>query len=121
MKYFSPQLLDGSVTEVKLADLAVATAKLAVGAVTRSRVATSTGSQAGTIASQGRVGVVLNAWSFFPDIEADKDSNITRNTVMLADFKVVPSASDAVPEFELFNEDTVDSRDYSVAWRYIIG
>lgn len=121
MKYFSPQLLDGSVTEAKIADGAVVTAKLADAAVVQEKIKTLSASQSGTIAIQGKVTITLVPYNFFPDIEADVDPNITRDTEMLANFKATPAAMQDFPQFDLHSEDTGDTRDYSVAWRAIEG
>ena len=109
MKYFSPNILDGSVTEAKLAD----------DAVTRSKLNLLNTSQAGNIGIQSRVRVVFTSSPFFPDIEGDQSAVVTLNMTMVADFVASPSAAANFPAFELLNEDTGSTRDYDVAWEYI--
>ena len=111
MRYFSPAILDGSVT----------TAKLAIGAVTRIRLNTAVGGASGTIGIQGKVTVPVNRAAFFPDIEADMAASATLDTQMLANFKAVPAATGSVPQFDLRNEDTGFTRDYDVEWEFISG
>ena len=119
MKYFSPGLLDGSVTTAKLADNAVNSAKIGQGGVRSLDIATVDSSQSGTIAIQGKVAVVLNPYTLWADIEADMPASATLDVQMLANFKAVPAAAADSPIFDLRNEDTGFTRAYDVAWRHI--
>lgn len=109
MKYFSPAILDGSVT----------TAKLASSAVTRAKIKDGISSQSGSIPTQGKVTVSLDAWAFFPELEADMPVSATLDVQVLPKFKAVPAGSVNFPEFDLRNEDTGSARNYDVDWRFI--
>ncbi len=111
MKYFSPSILDGSVTM----------AKLAVGAVSRIKINTATASQGGSIGIQSKVTVDVNRAAFFMDSEGDVPASVTLNMTMLANFKAVPAATSGAPKFDLLNEDTGAARNYDVAWEFISG
>ncbi len=102
MKYFSPHLLDGSVTS----------AKLALGAVTRSRLSTNTSSQAGNISGPGVVLVIPSAYAFWPDIESKQ---ILIGSIT-PDNTPAPAAQDTAPKFKIWNKDAI-LQPYSVAWR----
>lgn len=137
MKYFSPSVLDGSITTAKLADDAVTSAKIANGAVTQlkmalnavgsaqiaagavvtSKLSTVTDSQAGTIAGSGEVVISVGSYNFFPDIEA---AEVADEQPLLAMNLATPSASADSPQFRIQNS-VGPGRLYSVAWRRVSG
>ena len=136
MKYFSPNILDGSVTTAKLADGAVTLAKMGIAsvntpqyvdfsvtnaklrfdAVTSGKIVTTESSQGGSLGAGASVNVSLSAFSFFPDLEANQI------TADLFDFRPIDTATPAAdadaPEFELTNTGGL-ARNYDVAWRHI--
>ena len=135
MKYFSPAVLDGSVTTAKLADNAVTLPKMADNSVStaeiitntivradlagaiiaQNKVLSSTSSQSGSITGNGKVVVTLSSHTFFPDIEAASTSD---EQPVLAVGIAAPAASADAPEFQIDNTN-IAARDYSVAWRHI--
>ena len=121
MRYFSPAILDGSVTTAKLADLAVTTAKLAPFAVVTDKLSSATVFQAGSIPLRSKVTIALSGYDFFPDIEADMSGAGGVDVTMLARFRAVPNALVGQPDFDLFNESAGSAHDYDVAWRRLLG
>lgn len=140
MRYFSPSVLDGSITTAKLADDAVTSLKIANGAVTTlklslsaveaaqiapgavgtTKLTTITDSQSGSIAATDRVDISLSAYAFFPDIEID-NSGAPDSTGGLQAVHRVPAVGSAdSPQFQLENTDNA-TRNYSVAWRRVSG
>ncbi len=109
MRYFSPSILDGSVT----------TAKLANDAVTQAKINTTMSSQSGNIGIQSKVLVALDTFSFFCDTEADMPVSATLDVDMVANFIAVPAANAFFPRFDLRNMDTGSTRDYEVAWHHV--
>lgn len=114
MKYFSPNILDGSVTTAKLANLAVTEAKLALNAVTRLRIDTSITSQGGTIAASGSVGIAMDPYTFFSDIEVEG----ALNTRIVPDPIAVPNANADQPVF-VINNLTGVALLYDTEWRHV--
>ena len=114
MKYFSPNILDGSVTSAKLATFAVTNVKLAPFNITLSKLSTALVSQGGTIPSSGSVLVALSDFSFFMDAETVDALNMRYTPAVAA----VPSASGSAPEFNIKNNAAV-ARLYDVEWRVI--
>lgn len=114
MKYFSPNILDGSVTTAKIANLAVTEAKLASNSITRLKINTTVTSQGGSISGGGLVVVSLSPYTFFADIEAE---NVTSGR--LGPFtKAVPNGSADQPQFQVHNPDG-PARNYDVEWRNV--
>lgn len=109
MRYFSPFLLDGSVT----------TAKMAVDAVTRSKIDTATGSQSGSIPIQDLVTVAVAGYAFLAGIESDIADSLTLDVQVVATRDPTPSVNPDTPSFDLRNESTSSAYAYAVAWRYI--
>ena len=103
MKYFSPQILDGSVTKVKVAD----------GAVGRAKLDTAIGGQAGSIEGGQKVTVAMNPYSFAVDI-ATENVQLT----LIGDVQVGPLAFPDTPEFGVRNPTGLDYL-YAAAWRYV--
>ena len=114
MKYFSPNILDGSVTTAKLADLAVTAAKLAAFAVTTIKMGTSITSQSGTIGISASVIIALNNFTFLMDTEVEGGENTRMIPVQIA----VPSASASAPEYVIKNLTGVALL-YDVEWRFV--
>lgn len=91
MKYFSPSILDGSVTTATLADGAVTEAKMAMGSVgnaqlvggavtgnklaanviTQVKISTSETSLSGSIPSNGSIDLVLAPYTFWPMLHVE--------------------------------------------------
>ncbi len=114
MRYFSPNILDGSVTRAKLGLLAVGSPQLGALAVGRGKLDTATGSQGGSIPAVSTVNVSLHAYSFFPDTESNQGTTHRLNP----DDAAVPAANADTPVYRIQNDD-VGARNYSVAWRYV--
>lgn len=109
MKYFSPSLLDGSVTS----------AKLAMGAVTRAKLSTDTNSQAGAIGTEDLVTIVLDPYSLAPGIEANASGGKSKDVVVVATRDVSPGPDPLAPTFDLRNLSTSGAASYAVAWLHI--
>ena len=109
MKYFSPSLLDGSVTTAKLADAAV----------TRPKLSTSTHSQAGVISTGVVATVTLYSYTFFPGIEGNAVSPQTKDVQMIATRNATPDPNPMAPTFDLRNRSTTGAVNYAVAWLYV--
>ena len=114
MKYFSPNILDGSVTTAKIADLAVTGPKIAAFAITTTKIFQVTTSQSGTIAVSGSVIVALDDFNFMMDTEVEGGLNVRFTPVQIA----VPDARADLPEFTL-NNLTGLALLYDVAWRHV--
>ena len=122
MKYFSPNILDGSVTTVKLADGAVTDPKIASGAVgTRAilgsaveqgELNTTVVSTSGTINSITVLGITLIPYAFWPMIH-DQDATDVR----VSGHEVDGVSADA-PRFALYNSAGVP-RTYDIDYRYV--
>lgn len=91
MKYFSPAILDGSVTTVKLADNAVTLPKMADdsvntdeligGAVNRGRIAAAITSLAGSIPLLSSVDLLVNAYAFWPMLHGESSIRVGGHSV----------------------------------------
>lgn len=114
MKYFSPNILDGSVTTAKIADLAVTSAKLGSGSVLRTKIQAAVSSQSGTIPSSSSVLVSLSPYNFFMDTEM-VDGLSGRFTCAVSG---TPSASADAPQFNINNLIAL-AKLYSVEWRNV--
>lgn len=114
MKYFSPNILDGSVTTAKIADFAVTTAKLATAAVTRLKINTLVTSQSGTIAASSNVVIAMSALTFFLDTEVEGGLNTRLVPAQIA----VPAANADQPQF-IINNLTGLGLLYDVEWRHV--
>lgn len=101
--YFSPQILDGSVTTVKVAD----------GAVSYPKLDTSTATQAGTIVGGTEVVIAMASYSFAPAIVAENPQ-----VAVISNVQPVPDAHPDFPTFGLRNPTGIDYL-YSTAWRYV--
>ncbi len=132
VKYWSPSLLDGSVTTAKLADNAVTTPKLAIAAVDTSQLAlqsvdwpriklgnvrqdrmdTTAVSSSGNISASTTASLVLLPYCFWPMIHVQA-TTFVRMTGHITD---APGADN--PRFGLRNDDSV-SRTYDMDYRYI--
>lgn len=133
MKYFSPGLLDGSVTTakladgsvttLKLADLAVATAKIDNNAVTlakisngqvnRDKLRTQATELAGTITTKTFVDLILTRDCFFPMIHVSDPE-----FVHVAGHSVDGSTSNN-PRISLYN-DAVSAETFDVDFRFMV-
>ncbi len=107
MNYFSPALLDGSVTTVKIAD----------GAVVQAKLKSSVDSQSGTIGILNSVNVPMGPYCLFPDVEADQTGGVSRAVVYSAEVKATPAPNADFPVLVLVNYDSISVDDYAVAWR----
>lgn len=136
MKYFSPSILDGSVTTAKLADnavtrpkvadaaiagpelsdLAVITAKIAAQAVKQFKIGTSESSQSGTISGNAVVLVTLSAYSFFPNVIHDGAGD--PDQISMHAFAVAGAGDADIPRFALENTQA-QSRAYDIDWRHV--
>jgi len=116
VKYFSPHILDGSVTTAKLADLAVSTPKLANSGITQSKLRTATLGQSGSIPIDGSVLVVLSPYTFLMDTEMEDGLIGSLRPAVVA----VPSANANAPEFNIKNLVSV-AKLYDVEWRRMLG
>ncbi len=110
MKYFSPTLLDGSVTEAKIATSAVSSTKFKA----------ANASQSGTIPIDSRVTILLNVWSIFPHIDSENPSDTMLRGVLVAHHRPVPAANPTTPQFDIMNQDPLFARLYDVAWFYYL-
>lgn len=114
MKYFSPAILDGSVTTAKIADGAVTTVKLANASVKQAKILRLTGSQGGTIASSSSVLIAINSHAFLMDTEMEDGLNGR----LVPAVKAVPAASPTQPQFNIRNQIAV-AKLYDVAWSFL--
>ena len=132
VKYFSPSLLDGSVTTAKLANNAVTNAKMdndsvgqlelqstavtspkiATGAVTRTRIDTVAVSTSGVILAGNASNLVLLPYCFWPMIHV-QDPELVYLSGHITD---VPGADN--PRFAIANSAGVQNS-YDVDYRYI--
>ncbi len=133
VKYFSPSLLDGSVTTAKLADDAVTTPKLLDLAVVRNKIATNAidnpriiagtlkqsklntteVSTAGSVPGTARLSITMVAYCFWPMIHVENSTD-----VRLAGHDVDAPGADN-PRFALVNSNAA-SRTYDIDYRYIV-
>ena len=123
MKYFSPALLDGSVTTAKIADNAVTNAKMAdfsinnaelfSRAVHRPELDTSEVSLAGTIGGGVAIDLVLNAYAFWPMFHVEGQID-----VVLTGHSTDSPGSDN-PRFGFFNSNVGSPHDYDVDYRHV--
>jgi hypothetical protein len=114
VKYFSPHLLDGSVTTAKLATAAVTNQKIAAGQINRGKLASATSSQGGTIPSSSSVLVAMSPYTFFMDAEM-----VDGNTAELTPAGAATPAGDAdAPQFNILNNISA-TKLYDVEWRHI--
>ncbi len=109
MKYFSPHLLDGSVT----------TPKLAADAVVKDKIKFAVGGQSGIIAADNRVTILLHTCALFPHIESENPTNTVLRGAVVAHHRAVPDPLYSTPQFDIMNQDAVNPRDYGVEWLYI--
>lgn len=115
MKYFSPNILDGSVTTAKIADGAVNATKLATASVTQIKIKTSVSSQGGSVPGSGSVLVSLSSYTFFMDTEMENGLNGRLVPVEIA----VPAANANAPQFNIKNN-AAPARLYDVKWRHVV-
>ena len=133
VKYFSPSLLDGSVTTAKLADGAVTEAKLAAlsisagkiqvnavggnqiqsGAVHQGRLGTTIVSTSGNITAGTAANIVLLPFAFWPMIHVQDPVDVS----VSGHLTDAPGADN--PRFAFFNSGVAD-RTYDVDYRYVI-
>ena len=133
MKYFSPSLLDGSVTtakladnavtELKLADNAVATAKVQDNSLTKgkilddaivqSKMRTAVVSTSGNITTGTAANLVLTAYCFWPMIHVQAPTDVS----VSGHLTDAPGADN--PRLALFNSGVAD-RTYDVDYRYLV-
>lgn len=136
MKYFSPSVLDASITTAKLADNAVTlpkmanvsvdtpelvgsaveTAKIGFSAIRQSRIGTATTSQSGSLNSSASAIVSLNTYSFMPDVESNQQFGVWLYRPVDI---TVPAADADSPQFRVEASSSVQSQAYEVEWRHI--
>lgn len=133
MNYFSPHLLDGSVTTVKLADdavtrskiidAAIGSAQLGPGSVTSSRMAggavghwqlnTAEGSIAGSIPADDTFHVVMTAFCFWPMF------HVSNWEALRVSGHETDGGSVDLPRFSIDNT-TGSPHTYDVDYRYVV-
>lgn len=121
MKYFSPALLDGSVTTAKLADDAVTNPKMANfsvnstelfnRAVLQRHLNTTEFSLAGAVSVGARVDLVLTDYAFWPMIHTETD------LVVVGHITDAPGAANA--RLGIFNTKLISSRNYDLDYRSV--
>ena len=122
MKYFSPHVLDGSITSAKLAGSAVVESKLAsgavwnrairAGAVTQLKLDTAVDSLAGTIGAGLALDIALTAYAFWPMLHVENPADVYV-TGHIAD-----GGGADFPRLALFNTAGA-GRDYDLDYRYV--
>jgi hypothetical protein len=122
VKYFSPTLLDGSVTTAKLADLAVTEPKFASFAVSnralnnaiirQNKIATTEVSLAGTVNGGSRVDITMTAFCLWPMLQCD----IPNDVYISGHITDAPGSNN--PRFSFRNTGGTNSP-YDVDYRYI--
>ncbi len=122
VKYFSPNILDGSVTSAKLAASAVTESKIATnavrarsiqaGAVEQSKLDTSVVTLSGSVGAISHLDIELIAYAFWPMLHAQaaNDLRVSGNEV--------DGASPDEPRLALYNPAGA-ARTYDLDYRYV--
>lgn len=113
MKYFSPAILDGSVTSASLADNSVTLAKMADDAIRKAEIDTATTGQSGTLGALAVIGILLPDYCFFPMIHGSDGTDI-RLTGHQTD-----GDGGAFPRFAFYNS-SGSALSYDVDYRYVV-
>lgn len=133
MKYFSPGLLDGSVTTAKLADGSVTTPKIADDACTSAKhadnsvanahifsnavrgvkLSRSTSSLAGSVPAASGVDLALTPYAFWPMIHTDLPGSVAVNG------HTTDGADPDLPRLRLENAHLTTAANYDVDWRNV--
>jgi hypothetical protein len=113
VKYFSPQILDGSVTTASLADNSVTLAKMANNAIQSSKLDIATDSAAGSIGALSVTNILLNHWTFFPHIHGENATDLRMSG------HTVDGGANGTPRFSFYNS-SGSARTYDVDWKFLV-
>ena len=112
MKYFSPTLLDGSVTTAKLANNAVTLPKVANSAIRKNELGTTPVSMAGALGAISVLDIALTPYAFWPMLHVSDATDIR-----VSGHEVDGGSADA-PRLALYNS-SGSGRSYDLDYRYV--
>jgi len=109
----APQLATDYIQTAMIEDLQVTEAKLAASVYGQSKVKSSTGTAASSLATATRVKITMQDYCFFPGTSMD-----LTNVALDMAYHITAASPGTIGCFDIYNHDG-STRNYDIDWRYI--